>query len=151
MLANPISTSNWLNTHRYIRQFLECWFLAWRERTPTLLTCLTMQAIAIANGDWSSFDSCHITIAVWKSTMRDKLKNNINHIIQHQNSQVINKIFAGKKQNAKKLKSVQNVLDNPGPDPAWAKMISNPAPDPKKSYNSAGSDSKNPDPEQYWV
>jgi len=36
--------------------------------------------------------------------MRDKLNNNINHIIQHQNSQVINKIFAGKKQNAKKLK-----------------------------------------------
>jgi len=28
--------------------------------------------------------------------MRDKLKNNINHIIQHQNSQVINKIFAEK-------------------------------------------------------
>jgi len=50
--------------------------------------------------------------------MRDKLKNNINHIIQHQNSQVINKIFAGKKQNAKKIKSVQNVLDNPDPDPA---------------------------------
>jgi len=41
----------------------------------------------------------------------------------------MNKIFAGKKQNAKNLKSVQNVLDNP--DPAWAKMISNPAPDPK--------------------
>jgi len=50
--------------------------------------------------------------------MRDILKNNINHIIQHQNSQVMNKIFAGKKQNAKKLKSVQNVLDNPDPDPA---------------------------------
>jgi len=45
--------------------------------------------------------------------MRDKLNNNINLIIQHQNSQVINKIFAGKKQNAKKLKSVQKVLDNP--------------------------------------
>jgi len=29
-------------------------------------------------------------------------------------------------------------------------MISNPAPDPKKSHNSAGSDSKNPDPEQLW-
>jgi len=28
-------------------------------------------------------------------------------------------------------------------------MISNPAPDPKKSHNSAGSDSKNPDPEQH--
>jgi len=50
--------------------------------------------------------------------MRDKLKNNINHIIQHQNSQVINKIFAEKKQNAKKLNSVQIVLDNPDPDPA---------------------------------
>jgi len=50
--------------------------------------------------------------------MRDKLKNNINHIIQHQTSQVIKEIFAGKKQNAKKLKSVQNVLDNPDPDPA---------------------------------
>jgi len=47
--------------------------------------------------------------------MRDKLKNNINHIIQHQKSQAINKIFAGKKQNAKKLKSVQNVLDNLDP------------------------------------
>jgi len=51
---------------------------------------------------------------VRKSTKRDKLKNNINHIIQLQNSQVINKIFAGKK-NAKKLKSVQKVLDNPDP------------------------------------
>jgi len=50
--------------------------------------------------------------------MRDNFKNNINHIIQHQNSQVINKIFAGTKQNAKKLKRVQNVLDNPDPDPA---------------------------------
>ena len=30
-------------------------------------------------------------------------------------------------------------------------MISNPAPDPKKSHNSAGSDSKNPDPEQHWL
>ena len=39
----------------------------------------------------------------------------INHIIQHQNSQIINNIFAGKKQNAKKLKSVQNVLDNSDP------------------------------------
>jgi len=29
-------------------------------------------------------------------------------------------------------------------------MKSNPAPDPKKSHNSAGSDSKNPDPEQHW-
>jgi len=38
-----------------------------------------------------------------------------------QNSQVINKIFEGKKQNAKKLKSVKHVLDNPDPDPAWAK------------------------------
>jgi len=47
--------------------------------------------------------------------MRDKLKNNINHIIQHQNTQVMNKIFAGKKQNAKKLISVQNVLGNPDP------------------------------------
>jgi len=28
-------------------------------------------------------------------------------------------------------------------------MISNPAPDPKKSHNSAGSDSKNPDQEQH--
>ena len=28
-------------------------------------------------------------------------------------------------------------------------MISNPAPDPKKSHDSAGSDSKNPDPEQH--
>jgi len=64
--------------------------------------------------------------------MRDKLKNNINHITQHQNSQAINKIFAEKKQNAKKLTSVQTVLDNP--DPAWAKMISNPAPHPKKSH-----------------
>ena len=148
MLANPISTSNWLNTHRYIRQLLECWFLAWRERTPTLLTCLTIQAIALANGDWSSCDSRHLTTAVWKSTMRDKLKNNINHITQHQNSQAIKKIFAGKKQNAKKLKSVQNVFDNP--DPAWAKIISNPTLDPNKSHNSAGSDSKNPDPEQHW-
>ena len=93
-------------------------------------------------------DSRQLTTAVWKSTMRDKSKNNINHIIQHQNSQVINTIFAGKKQNAKKLKSVQNVLDNP--DPAWAKMISNPAPGPIKSYNSSGSDSKNPDPGQHW-
>ena len=142
MLANQISTSNWLNTHR---QLLECWFLAWREKT--LLTCLTMQAIAIANGDWSTCHSRHLTTAVSKSTMHDKLNNNINHVIQHQNSQVINKIFAGKKQNAKKLKSVQNVLDNP--DPSWAKMISNPAPDPKKSHNSAGLDSKNPDPEQH--
>jgi len=50
--------------------------------------------------------------------MGDKLQNNTNHIIQHQNSQVINKIFAGKKQNAKKLKSVQNDLDNPDPDPS---------------------------------
>jgi len=50
--------------------------------------------------------------------MRDKLKNNINHIIQHRNSQAINKIFAGKKQNAKKLKSAQNVLDNTDQDPA---------------------------------
>jgi len=50
--------------------------------------------------------------------MRDKLKNNINHIIQHQISQVINKIFAEKKQNAKKFKSVQTVLNNPDPDPA---------------------------------
>jgi len=50
--------------------------------------------------------------------MRDKLQNNINHIIQHQISQVINKIFAGKKQNAKKIQSVQNVLDNPVPNPA---------------------------------
>ena len=148
MLANPISTINWLNTHRYIRQLLECWFLAWRKSTPTLLTCLTMLAIALANGDWSSCDSRHLTTAVWKSTMRDKLENIINYIIQYQNSQVINKIFAGKKQNAKKLKSVQNVLDNP--DPAWAKVISNPAPDPKKSHNSAGSDSKNPDPKQHW-
>jgi len=47
--------------------------------------------------------------------MRDKLKNNINHIIQHHNSQVFNKIFAEKKQNTKKLKSVQTVLDNPDP------------------------------------
>jgi len=47
--------------------------------------------------------------------MRDKLQNNINHIIQHQISHVIKKIFAGKKQNVKKLKSVQNVLDNPDP------------------------------------
>jgi len=148
VLANPISTSNWLNTHRYIRQLLECWFLAWRERTPTLLTCLTIQAIALANGDWSSCDSRHLTTAGWKSTMRDKLKNNINHITQHQNSQAIKKIFAGKKQNAKKLKSVQNVFDNP--DPAWAKIISNPTLDPNKSHNSAGSDSKNPDPEQHW-
>ena len=66
-----------------------------------------------------------------------------------QNSQVINKIFEGKKQNAKKLKSVKHVLDNPDPDPAWAKMTSNPAPDPKKFHNSAGSDSKNPDPAQH--
>jgi len=29
-------------------------------------------------------------------------------------------------------------------------MIPNPAPDPKKSHNSSGSDSKNPDPEQHW-
>jgi len=58
-----------------------------------------------------------LTTAVSKSAIRDTLKNNINHIIQHQNSQVINKIFAGKKENAKKLKSVQNVLDNPDPDP----------------------------------
>jgi len=50
--------------------------------------------------------------------MRDKLQNKINHVIQHQISQVINKIFAGKKQNAKNLKSVQNVLDNLDPDPA---------------------------------
>ena len=107
-----------------------------------------MQAIAIANGDWSTCDSRHLTIAVWKSIMHDKLKNNINHIIQHQNSQVINKIFAGKKQNAKTLKSVQNVLDNP--ETAWAKMIFNPAPDPKKSHNSSGSDSKNRDAEQHW-
>jgi len=28
-------------------------------------------------------------------------------------------------------------------------MTSNPAPDPKKFHNSAGSDSKNPDPEQH--
>jgi len=83
--------------------------------------------------------------------MGDKLQNNTNHIIQHQNSQVINKIFAGKKQNAKKLKSVQNDLDNPDPDPSCAKMISNPAPHPKKSHNSAGSDSKNPDPEHHCV
>jgi len=130
VLTNPISTSNWLNTHRYTRQLLECWFLAWCESIPTLLTCLTMQAVALADGDWSSCDSRHLTTAVWKSTIRDKLKNNINHIIQHQNSQAIKKIFAGKKQNAKKLKSVQNVLDNPEPDPAWAKMTSNPAPDP---------------------
>ena len=74
-----------------------------------------MQAIALANDDWSTCDSRHLTTTVWKSTMRDILKNNINHIIQHQNSQVMNKIFAGKKQNAKKLKSVQNVLDNPDP------------------------------------
>ena len=43
-----------------------------------------MQAVALADGDWSSCDSRHLTTAVWKSTMRDKLKNNINHIIQHQ-------------------------------------------------------------------
>jgi len=47
--------------------------------------------------------------------MRDKLKNNINHIIQHQNSQVINKIFHRKKTKRKKLKSVQNVLGNRDP------------------------------------
>ena len=99
---------------------------------------------------WSRCDSRHLTTAVWKWTMRDKLQNNINHIIQHQISQVINKIFAGKKQNAKKIQSVQNVLDNPVPNPAWAKMISNPAPGPKKSHNSAGSHSKYPDPEQHW-
>ena len=116
-------------------------FLLGAKSTPTSLTCLTMQAIAIANGDWSTCNSRHLTTAVRKSTMRDKLKNNINHIIQHQNSQVINKILAGKKQNAKKLKSVQSVLDNL--DPAWAKMKSNPASDPKKSHNSAGSESKN--------
>jgi len=29
-------------------------------------------------------------------------------------------------------------------------MISNPVPDPKISHSSAGSDSKNPDPEQHW-
>jgi len=29
-------------------------------------------------------------------------------------------------------------------------MKSNTVPDPKKSHNSAGSDSKNPDPEQHW-
>ena len=80
--------------------------------------------------------------------MCDELKNNINHIIQHQNSQVINKIFAGKKQNAKKLKSVQNVLDNP--DPVCAKMISNPAPDPKNYPKIRIRDSENPDPEQHW-
>jgi len=74
------------------------------KSTPTLLTCLTMQAIALANGDWSTCHSRHLTTAVWKSTMRDKLKNNINHIIQHQNSQVISKNFAGKKQNAKSYK-----------------------------------------------
>ena len=127
---------------------LECWFLAWREKY-TNFTYVPDNAIAIANGDWSRCDSRHLTTAVWKSTMRDKLQNNINHIIQHQISQVINKIFAGKKQNAKKLKSVQNVLDNP--DRAWAKMISNPAPDPKKSHNSAGSDSKNPNPGKHWL
>ena len=149
MLANPISTSNWLNTHRHIRQLLECWFLAWREKYTNFTYMRDNAAIATANGDWSTCDSRHLTTAVWKSIMRDKLKNNINHIIHHQNSQDINKIFAGKKQNAKKLKSVQNVLDNPDPDPAWAKRISNPAPDPKKFHNSSGSDSTNPDPEQH--
>jgi len=126
VLANPISTSNWLNTQRHIRQLLECWFLAWREKY-TNFTYVPDNAIAIANGDWSRCDSRHLTSAVWKSTMRDKLQNKINHVIQHQISQVINKIFAGKKQNAKNLKSVQNVLDNLDPDPAWAKMISSPS------------------------
>ena len=145
-LAQTQPATDWIHMDT-LDSFWNVGFLLGTKSTPTLLTCLTMQPIAIANGDWSTCNSRHLTTAVWKSTMRDKLNNNINLIIQHQNSQVINKIFAGKKQNAKKLKSVQKVLDNP--DPAWAKMKSNPAPDPKKSHNSAGSDSKNPDPEQH--
>ena len=144
MLANPISTSNWLNTHR---QLLECWFLAWREKYTNFPY---MPDNASNSHSKRRLKYVQLTTAVSKSAIRDTLKNNINHIIQHQNSQVINKIFAGKKENAKKLKSVQNVLDNPDPDPDWAKMISNPVPDPKKSHKSAGSDSKNLDPEQHW-
>jgi len=42
----------------------------------------------------------------------------------------------------KHMASFQTISDKP--DPAWAKRISIPAPDPKNSYNSEGSDSKNP-------
>ena len=58
--------------------------------------------------------------------------------------------FLEKNQNAIKNTSFWTSLDNP--DPAQAKMLSSPSPDPKKIIycNPAGSNSKNLDAEQHW-